>query len=261
MRIGCCGGIERIPAIRAAGYDYVEFRVVDLLPDEDEQAYAPVRRRIQDGGLTPEALNVFVPAGHPVVGPERDLAALRAYVTTAMARMRELGTELVVFGSAAARSTPPGFDYHLVPGQLIEFLGMAGEIADRHAMDVVIEPLWRGLCDTINTVVEGYVAARQSGHPRVWVLADWWHMLHNDEPLSNLEEARDRLRHVHAPVPPLPSKREQPTDAGYDAFLDALRATGYAGRVSVEDNGRRFSDFGPEAAQALAYLRERLGAA
>ena len=180
MRIGCCGRIEQIPAIREAGYDYVELRVVDLLPDEDEQAYAPVRRHIQAGGLTPEALNVFLPSHHPVVGPERDLGALRAYVSTAMARMRELGAELVVFGSAPARTTPAGFDYHQVPGQLQEFLTLAGEIGDLHGMDVVIEPLFREKCDNINTVVEGYVAARQSRHPRVWVLADWWHMVYNE---------------------------------------------------------------------------------
>ena len=172
--------------------------------------------------LTPEAFNVFVPAHHPVVGPARDLDGLRTYVTTAMARMAELGAALVVFGSGPARGTPPGFDHHQVPGQLLEFLRLAGELADRQGLDVVIEPLFREKCDNINTVVEGYVAARQSGHPRVWVLADWWHMLYNEEPLSNLDEAKDRLRHVHVPVPPLPDKPEQPTDAGYGDFLQAL---------------------------------------
>ena len=88
-----------MPAMRAAGYDYAELRVVDLRPDDDETVYAPIKRQIEDAGLPPEALNVFIPPHHPVVGPERDLESLRAYVTTAMGRMRDLGTRLVVFGS------------------------------------------------------------------------------------------------------------------------------------------------------------------
>ena len=179
-----------MPAMRAAGYDYAELRVVDLRPDDDETVYAPIKRRIEDAGLPPEALNVFIPPHHPVVGPARDLEGLRAYVTTAMGRMRDLGTRLVVFGSGGARSTPPGFDHHLVPGQLQDFLLLAGGIAADHDMDLVIEPLWRDVCDTINTIVEGFVAARQSGHPRVWTLADWFHVFHNDEPLGNPGRSR-----------------------------------------------------------------------
>ncbi len=244
----------------AAGYDYAELRVVDLIPDQDDTAYAPIRRRIEAAGLTPEAFNVFVPPHHPVVGPNRDLAALRAYVTTAMARMRALGARLVVFGSGGARSTPPGFDHRQVPGQLLEFLRLAGGIADDHDMDLVIEPLWREVCDTINTVVEGFVAARESGHPRVWTLADWFHVYNNDEPLPTLAEAAARLRHVHVPVPPLPGAPAHPTDAGFDDFLRQLLAVGYDGRISVEDNGKRFGNFAAQAGQALAYLRARLPA-
>ena len=179
-----------MPAMRAAGYDYAELRVVDLRPDDDDTVYAPIKRQIEDAGLPPEALNVFIPPHHPVVGPDRDLEGLRAYVTTAMGRMRDLGTRLVVFGSGGARSTPPGFDHHRVPGQLQDFLLLAGGIAADHDMDLVIEPLWRDVCDTINTIVEGFVAARQSGHPRVWTLADWFHVFHNDEPLANRRRSR-----------------------------------------------------------------------
>ncbi len=260
MRFGCCGPIENMPAMRAAGYDYAELRVVDLRPDDDETVYAPIKRRIEDAGLPPEALNVFIPPHHPVVGPARDLDGLRAYVTTAMGRMRDLGTRLVVFGSGGARSTPPGFDHHLVPGQLQDFLLLAGEIAANHDMDLVIEPLWRDVCDTINTIVEGFAAARQSGQPRVWTLADWFHVFHNDEPLETLAEVAPRLRHIHVPVPPIPDAPAQPTDPGFDDFLDALLATGYDLRMSVEDNGKRFTDFPAQAGLALDYLRARVPA-
>ena len=131
--------------------------------------------------------------------------ALRAYLDTAMGRMAELGARLVVFGSGPARATPPGYDRHRVPGQILDFLALAAEAAAPYDLDIVIEPLWREKCDTINTVLEAAVVARQTEIPRVAALADWWHMRHEREPLTTLAEARDRLRHVHVPVPPLPS--------------------------------------------------------
>jgi len=92
----------------------------------------------------------------------------------------------------------------------------------------------------------------------VWTLADWFHVFYNEEPLATMALAAPRLRHIHVPVPPLADKPEQPTDPGFDEFLEAIVATGYDRRVSVEDNGKRFSDFGSEAGPALAYLKDRL---
>ena len=258
MRLGCCASLADLEAVRQAGFAYVEPRVVDLVPDADEAVYAPIRRRIQDVGLPAEAFNVFVPAHHPVVGPRRDLPALRAYLETAMGRVAELGARLVVFGSGPARATPPGFDRHRVPGQILEFLALAADAAAPYDLDIVIEPLWREKCDTINTVLEAAVVARESGSPRVAALADWWHMAHEREPLTNLSEARDRLRHVHVPVPPLAGSPPQSTDAGLLEFLRALTAVNYTGRISIEDNGKRFDSFDRQAPQALAYLRAHL---
>lgn len=258
MRLGCCATLERLEVVGQAGFDFAEPRVVDLIPDEDEAAYAPIRRQIQDAGVPVEAFNVFVPAHHPVVGLQRDPSALNAYLATAAGRVAELGARLIVFGSGPARATPAGFDRHLAPGQILEFLTLAADAANPHDVDIVIEPLWREKCDNINTVLEAAVVARQSGSGHVAALADWWHMVHEDEPLSNLAEARDQLRHVHVPVPPLPGSPAQSTDAELPDFLRALLALDYQGRVSVEDNGQRFDRFDVQAAQALAYVREHL---
>ncbi len=258
MRLGYCASLDGLEAVQRAGFAYVELRVVDLVSDDDEAVYAPIRRRIQDVGLPAEAFNVFIPPHHPVVGPRRDLPALRAYLDTAMGRMAELGACLVVFGSGPARATPPGYDRHRVPGQIFEFLALAADAAAPYDLDIVIEPLWREKCDTINTVLEAVVVARQSGIPRVAALADWWHMVHEREPLSNLPEARDRLRHVHVPVPPLPGSPPQSTDAGLPEFLRVLTAMDYTGRISIEDNGKRIESIERQAPDALAYLRAHL---
>lgn len=258
MRLGCCTTLARLDAVGRAGFDFAEPRVVDLIPDEDDVEYAPIRRKIQDTGVPVEAFNVFIPAHHPVVGAQRNLAALQDYLAAALGRAAELGARLLVFGSGPARATPAGFDHHLAPGQILEFLSVAGDAATPHEIDIVIEPLWRGKCDNINTILEAACVARQSGSAHVAALADWWHMVHEDEPLTNLAEARDQLRHVHVPVPPLPGSPAQVTDPGLPTFLHELLALNYRGRISVEDNGRRFEAFETQAPQALAYIREQL---
>ena len=258
MRFGSCINIDQIPVLRDAGYDYAELKVVDLRPDNDEATYAPIRRRIVEAGFDVDGCNVFIPAHHPVVGPGHDLPALRGYVTTALARMSELGARFVVFGSGRARGCPAGFDPAQAHAQIAEFLRMTADVASPLGIDVVIEPLARYVCNTLNTVVEGYDMAIETGRENVSTLADWWHVCHNEEPIESLHSVKPLLRHIHVPVPPFPDREAQPIDAAYDTFLSVLKATGYDLRVSVEDNGRRFGDLTVDAPAALAYLKARL---
>ena len=103
-----------------------------------------------------------------------------------------------------------------------------------------------------NQTWEAALVARQSRSAQVAALADWWHMSRENEALTNLAENRNRLRHVHVPVPP------QPTDAGRPETLRTLTAVNYTCRFSLEDNGKRFDGFSRQAPQALAYLRTHL---
>ena len=88
---------------------------------------------------------------------------------------------------------------------------------------------------------------------KAWALREIW----NDEKESSygmLEYIAGKV----VKVGPEGGKPEQPTDPGFDEFLEAIVATGYDRRISVEDNGKRFSDFDAEAGPALAYLKDRL---
>ena len=70
MRLGCCASLDGLEAVRQAGFAYVEPRVVDLAPDDDEAVYAPIRRRIQDAGLPAEAFNVLFRRTTRLWGPD-----------------------------------------------------------------------------------------------------------------------------------------------------------------------------------------------
>jgi sugar phosphate isomerase/epimerase len=119
----------------------------------------------------------------------------------------------------------------------------------------VIEPINPRECNVIYYVTDGVLLASSVGRPEIRVLADFFHMSLQSEPLAHLEAARGWLGHTHTSGPeryfPLPG---QPWDQR--AFLSALRASGYDGRVSVESwTVRPGSTFAEDARESAAYLR------
>ncbi len=255
MRFGCCTTLEGLEATRNAGFDYAELQVGALDPEGADSKFAETRQRIADAGLPVEAFNVFIPAALPVVGDRVERERLNAYLDTALARMSEVGADIIVFGSGGARSTPDGFDRKRAMDQIAAFLHTVAEKLDRVGMTLAIEPLYKTACDNINTVGEALEMARRVDHPRIKVLADLFHMTYEDDGFESLDEAGADLRHVHVPVPQLNGMPPRPWDGIYVEFLNALRAGGYADRISVEDNGGRFGDYSTEPKQALEYIK------
>ena len=104
----------------------------------------------------------------------------------------------------------------------------------------------------------GVLLAASVDRPEIKVLADFFHMSLQSEPLAHLEAARGWLGHTHTSGPdryfPLPG---QPWDQR--SFLESLAASGYDGRVSVESwTVRPGSSFAQDAAESAAYLRRLL---
>ena len=251
MKIGCCVPRDRLVAAREAGYDFAELTVTDnLRPTEDEAAWQPIRREIEAGGLPTEAANVFFPGDWPLVGPAVDVAATRAYIDTAVRRAALLGVGVMVFGSGRARNVPEGYPRQQALQQLDDVLRMMGEAGERHGVTIALEPLRQAETNLVHTVGEGAEIVRALGHPRVGVLADFYHMEEEAEPLDNLLTAGDWLRHVHLSD----SSRLAPGTGHYDypGFFARLRQAGYRGRVSIEC---RWTDWERESRQALAFLR------
>ena len=97
--------------------------------------------------------------------------------------------------------------------------------------------------------------AKRVDMPEVAVLADFYHMDEEDEPLSNIADAGAQLAHVHV----ADTGRLYPGTGSYDypGFWAALGEAGYDARISVECNWR---DFPSEVAPAMAFLRQSHGA-
>src|SRR5258708_409778 len=110
MRYGICAGLEMAPAVKAAGFDYIELAGAGGLKPLARQDSSPeVHRQLQKVGISCESMNLLFSGGLKVTGPEADEKKLAFYIQTVAQRAERVGVETIVFGGGGARRVPDGF--------------------------------------------------------------------------------------------------------------------------------------------------------
>ncbi|QGH36643.1 TIM barrel protein [Gracilibacillus salitolerans] len=250
MKIGCCTNIDHVDFVVAAGFEFLECTVVSLVPENDAD-YEEIRKKFQDSHLPIEVCNVFLPGHLKVTGNDVDETAIETYLSKAIPRVREIGADTVVFGSGGARSYPEHFSKIEAEKQLIRFLHMAAEYAEKHDITIVIEPLNKKESNIINSVPEAVELAKKVNHPSIQVLADFYHMDEEQEPLQHTVDAGSFLGHIHV----ADSDRLAPGTGTYpyEAFANYLKDVNYSHRISVECEWRNFEE---EASRSYKFLKK-----
>jgi sugar phosphate isomerase/epimerase len=262
MRFGICVYKDDIPAAERAGYDYVELTVTNVLPEVGDSEFKKLKDQLKPCRIRPEAWRRFVPPNLPVAGPEVDTSAVAEFLKITLGRIRELGGEVVVFGSPLSRKIPEDFSRDRAREQLVRFLQTSADIAKSHDLVVVIEPIIHRNCNVLNTVAQALSLAREVARPEIKVLADLFHMTGNDEPPQAVEQAGDSLFHVHMPVPEIPGLNEPRAintilpDYPTGEFLRSLHNIGYDHRLSIEDLDRNFMNLEREAPLVLSHVKK-----
>jgi sugar phosphate isomerase/epimerase len=253
FKIGVCAPVCQIDLAAAAGFDFIEppLNVLAALNDDE---FAAVKSQVAAAPIRALAFNCMMPGSLKITGPAVDKGALRGYLEIAFPRAKQLGAEVVVFGSGGARGVPGGFPMDAAWRQIADFLRLCEPIAAAHGIAVAIEPLRRAECNIINYVSEAVALAAMINSPHIGALGDTYHMDCGSEPLEALALAGGLLRHVHVSrslgsagrVFPAPNDGED-----YRALFDVLKESGYQGWVSVEAS---CEDFARDAARAAAAL-------
>jgi sugar phosphate isomerase/epimerase len=145
---------------------------------------------------------------------------------------------------------PDDFSRDEAVEQIVYFLNVVADAADQTDLVIAIEPLNRKESNIINSVAEGVEIAKKVNRPKIRVLADFYHMDEDNEPISHIVECKDWLAHVHVADTGrgAPGTGQYP----YQEFAAALREAGYDGLVSIEC---RWDDFAAEAPPAVEFLR------
>lgn len=252
MRFGICTDSHNARNAARLGYDFIEIGAAELCPEGPESDWAPVRERILESGLSAEALGRVFPGEVRLVGPDRDMGRIEAYVATAFARVAEVGGRVVAWGSPDARRVPDGYPHERALRELGEVVALMGRVAATNGLIVAVEPLASTRTNVIWTVRHGLEMVRRLQHPAVHTMADIYQMYLNDEPLQEMARAGSDLAHVHVSDPDrLPPGNPAHLPFYREAF-DVLREMGYDGRVCIE---ARVTDFTLEAERALAFLK------
>ena len=235
MQLGICANTAGLNLLTPTpGLDFLEGFTQELLQPETPDAS---RTRPADAllarGFTLPASNRFLPADLKVVGPDVDLARLDRYAETTFRRAKEINMTLIVFGSAGARMIPPGFSAATAFEQFVDVLRQIGPLAEEQGVTLLVEPLNRGECNCVNTILEGAEAVRRANTRGVQLLVDIFHMLRNGESADDILKVAPLVRHVHVAEN---KDRAAPGLHGdnFRSFFRALRRANYNGRLTVE---------------------------
>jgi D-psicose/D-tagatose/L-ribulose 3-epimerase len=252
VQVGLCTALKDIDAARAAGFEYLELGTSEIAALSDVD-YESALAHVKQVGLPVPVTNLFLPAALKVTGPEVDREEQDRYVRKAFARLAQLGTGIVVFGSGGARRVPDGFPKDDAFRQLIEFGRRIALEARKHNITIAVEPLRRQETNIINTAAEGLELVNAVNDPNFQLMIDFYHLASEHEDPGIVLRAREHLRHLHMANP---QGRVFPLawdEYDYAPFFANLRAIGYNRRISVEASAK---DFPLEAPRAISLLRQ-----
>lgn len=222
-----------------------------LVPLESDEKFAENLEQIRNSGFVAYSCNGFLPETLKAVGTQTNHDEILAYAETAFRRAQQAGIKRIAFGSSGSRKIPDGFDESKAHEQFVELLKKLGPIASKYDVVVVIEPLNSKECNLVNTVAEATDIAKQVNHPNIQVLADFYHMMRENESPQSIINAGKMLQHCHIAEK---EKRTYPGAEGDDftPYFKALLQINYAGGISIEGGwGDSLRDNLPAALQTM----------
>lgn len=225
-------GLDLLPMISGQGFDYVEFPMMDF-SGMGEKEFSAVMDAVKANGLTSPVACNFFPGSVRLVGKDLDKDRIGSYLDEILPKVKRIGITKIILGSGPARTYGPDQTHDQAFEQFADVLKTV--ILPRtkaYGILVCIEPFERAYCNLIISVLEGMKLVQVVNDPGLELMVDLYHMLSNGEPLDELEQCFDHIRHIHIAGP----GRQVPEDSDSYIFqaLEILKNLGYDGTVSFE---------------------------
>jgi len=255
IRLGVCTAPANAAEVAQIGFDYIELGLSSIAAMSEEE-FNTLAAQMDECPIKAEAYNGMLPASVPVTGPDVNASQQHEYLELAFARAHRLGGKVVVFGSSGARNVPEGFDFGQAWRQISNFLRLAQPHAQEHGITIAIEPLRRGESNIINLVSEAVALSALLQLSNVKALGDTYHMAMCSEPLSALTNAGELLAHVHTANALGRILPKEGDGENYLGIFQALKASGYEGRISCEAGCKDFANDAQAAFDVLDKCRK-----
>jgi sugar phosphate isomerase/epimerase len=246
--------------VAAAGYQGLElapFTLASRITDVTPQRRRELRRQAEAEGLTLLGLHWLLAktTGLQLTSPDAAVRRMTAEYLAELARCcRDLGGDIIVFGSPAQRRIPAGASREQAVDYAVDTFRQAATAFADHNVKLCLEPLSPPEADFINTCAEAVAILDRLNHPNFALHLDVKAMATETSPATELiRRHAARTGHFHANDP----NRRGPGfgDTDFVPIFRALRDSGYAGWVSVE-----VFDYSPDpetiARDSIRYMRQ-----
>lgn len=256
MKLGLYVDIEQGSILPNEDFAFIEENVQTLLvPEADDATFQKRLEIVRKLAKPVYAANRFLPPDLRIVGPEVNKARLQRWAEVVMARAEQVGVKILVWGSGATRKVPEGWSREQAREQFLEAVRLVAPMAERHGVMIVIEPVCRHDSNFIMSLADGADIVQTVNHPAVRLLADFWHMIHENEPPTEIERFAPLIEHIH--LSELGLDRGEPGRRGDDLrdYLRALKTIGYEKGLVIEAN---WTDVQRETRSGLAHLRMQM---
>lgn len=248
-----CINESQIEALKDSKADFAEL-ILSKIADMSKSEIMTLKTALSYSGIPAECANCFFPGGMKLCGKSYNKNTVTEYCKKALFKGAELGLSVYVIGCGGARNIDEGEDPEECKKQFAEVLGIAGDVAKDTNSIIVIEPLEKRATNFINSVSEGANICRSISHSNVFLLADTFHMLQENEPLDTIAENANIIKHIHIASP---ETRCYPTAGDgfdYSKLYGILSKIGYTGKISIE--AVCDDPFDPYAINSIAFLKE-----
>ena len=258
IQVGICAPTDELDAVVRYGFDYIEPPAASV-GAMSEASFQAFKTEVMASPFRCECFNSFIRRKDLcVVGDSVNRDALDGYVDHTLVRCRELGGSIVVWGSAGSRNVPPGYSREKALSQIKEFLGRAGNIANRHDIIIAIEPLRHQESNIINTGAEALKLVHEVNHPNIKMIIDYYHMRVEHESPEIVWTARKEIVHFHFANPHGRLWPKSPAeDPEYAEFFKQVKGIHFHGRISIEGRGSMAQD----ATASVAFFRQEITSA
>jgi sugar phosphate isomerase/epimerase len=249
--IGVCTDISNNGILANAGYTFVEEAVRNfLVPAEDEAIFQDKLSILKKSRLPVEACNSFIPGNMKSVGPAAIHDEIIKFAATSFRRAKVAGVKIIVFGSGGSRTIPHDYSKELAREQFITLCKRMAPIAEEHNVVIALEPLNSKECNFINSVAEGAEIVKDVNHKNFRLMADFYHMMMENESPDSIVKYKDQIYHVHIAEK---AGRSAPgvNNEDFTPYFKALKKIGYNGRISIECNWTNLEEQAGKALQTI----------
>lgn len=252
--IGVCGSADQAARFKRLGAEYVEDSVQRYLAATGDRAKQDAMvEAARQAGLPVPVCNGFLPGELKAVGPAPNHDKILAYAEKAFARAKDVGVQLIVFGSGKSRFIPEEFDHAKAMDQLISLCRRLAPLATSNGLVVAFETLNRNETNCLNKFAQARAVVEAVNSPAIALTADLYHAAMEGDGPDELRKSARWIRHVHIAEK---KGRTPPGVTGFDftGWFKELQQAGYKGRISLEC---RWKDQAAEMPTAVKTIREQ----